>query len=294
MRVLLTGCGGNIGTGLLPRLLAEGHEVICSDLSRPPSLPQNVKFYQIDIQEGFGLEKAAEGVDLILHTPAHHGIHHHIKTDIDFWRLNVQGTFWMFQAAIANNVRKVVFLSSQAWHGHYNKYGFTKVIAEELCEFNRVNHDVSYISIRPHDFTPWGSEWTQRYGARLLYGGVDREDVLDCVMHAVTYLGKEGGGEGDKAIRAVLDATRPDVYTAQDIEGWEKDPKGTCEKVFPGSGKIIEKYGINVSKKPEMVPHTGWEQLGYKATRHFGTFIKEISGMTEDQVKANFCPYQPK
>lgn len=117
-----------------------------------------------------------------------HTIHSRVKTETDFWRLNVDGVFWALQAAREAGVRRLVFLSSMSWHGHYDKYGFTKRIGEELCEYHRRNHGLRYVAVRPGDFTPWGDDYVNGYGARLLYGGVDRDDVLDCVERAVEHL----------------------------------------------------------------------------------------------------------
>jgi nucleoside-diphosphate-sugar epimerase len=156
MKILLTGATGNVGRGMTQRLREAGHELVLYDVNRLPDeeLFRDLEFIQGDAQQGIGLDRAAQGCDLILHTPAWHGIHWGAKTEVDFWRLNVDGTFWMFQAAQAAGIKRVVFLSSQAWHGHYDKYGFTKVIGEELCEYNRRSHGISYVAIRPADFTP--------------------------------------------------------------------------------------------------------------------------------------------
>ncbi len=283
MRILLTGAGGNIGRGLVPRLFDAGHDLVLSDLVRPEGLP-DVPFHQLDVQDGFGLDKAAEGCDLILHTPAWHGIHWNARTEIDFWRLNVQGTFWAFQAALANDVKRFVFLSSQAWHGHYDKYGFTKRVGEELCEYHRHAHGVAYVAVRPADLTPWGTDWPRRYGARLLYGGVDREDVLDSILLSVAYLERGEGG-------VVLDAVRPNAFTADDLEGWEADPLGSCERIFPGSREVVERYGLDVARRPGLSSNAGWAEVGYAPTRHFGTFIEEIRGMDEAEARALVCPY---
>src|SRR6266849_5897403 len=67
---------------------------------------------------GIGFARAAAGCDLILHTPAWHGIHTRQRTEVDFWRLNVDGTFWIFQAAAHAGVKRLVFMSSLAWYGH--------------------------------------------------------------------------------------------------------------------------------------------------------------------------------
>ena len=157
MRVLLTGAGSNVGTGVAVLLRAAGHEVVLSDIDPLPDLEQfaGCEFHQVDVQAGFGLERAIDGCDLLLHTPAWHGIHSRVKTEMDFWRLNVDGAFWAMQAARAAGVTRLVFLSSMSWFFHYEKYGFTKRVGEELCEYHRQNNGMRYIIVRPHDFTPW-------------------------------------------------------------------------------------------------------------------------------------------
>jgi hypothetical protein len=204
----------------------------------------------------------------------------------------VVGTFWAFQAARSAGISRFVFLSSQSWHGHYDKYGFTKRVGEELCEYHRQSNKIRYVSDRPHDLTPWGTDWLNRYGARLLYGGVDREDVLDCVALSVERLVQEPAGEPEGII---VDATRPNVFTAQQVDGWEADPLGRCDRLFPGSRALVEKYDLRIDRKPVVVGELGWQEIGYRPKRHFGTFIEELRGIDaeggEAAVRAITCPY---
>ncbi|MET9023261.1 NAD(P)-dependent oxidoreductase [Actinopolymorpha sp. NPDC004070] len=299
MRILVTGAGSNIGKGIVARLREAGHSLVLSDLVPLPDLPQfaDVPFVQCDIQAGFGLEGAAQGCDLLLHLPAWHGIHSRVKTEADFWRLNVDGTFWALQAARSAGISRLVFLSSQSWHDHYGKYGFTKQVGEELCEYHRRNHGLRYVAIRPHDFTPWGDDYLNRYGARLLYGGVDREDVLGYVEAAVEHLGPELPGGADPE-GLVVDAVRPNVYSEEQVREWEDDPLAACDRVFPGSGDLVKRYGIDVRRRPSVV--AGGEEgagaaIGYTPTRHFGTFLEELRALDAaggpDAVRALTCPY---
>jgi hypothetical protein len=230
---------------------------------------------------------------LILHTPAWHGIHWRDKTEADFWRLNVDGTFWMFQAAQAAGIKRVVFLSSTAWYGHYDKYGFTKRIGEELCEYNRHRHQIRYVAIRPDGFIPWRNFID--YGVSLLYGAVDRDDVLDCIMLAIDKLTPERA-DGAEPEGIAVNALRANGFTAAEIENWEADPLGTCEAIFPGSRRLIEKYKIDIRRKPGIV-HLGESAatLGYAPRRHFGTFLEELSRVDaeggEEAVYAIGCPF---
>lgn len=298
MRILITGAGSNIGKGMIPRLAAAGHDLVLSDLNRLPDAAPfaGLPFVQCDVQAGFGLERAAQGVDLILHLPAWHGIHWNQKTETDFWRLNVDGTFWAFQAAKAAGVTRFVFLSSQAWHGHYDKYGFTKRIGEEICEYNRRSGGVRYVAIRPADLTPWGDDWVNRWGARLLYGGVDREDVLDCVERAVEHLAGPLP-EGAEPEGRIVNAVRPNAYTAEQVEGWEAEPLAASERLFPGSRALIEKYGIRIERRPGLSNYGENDEavIGYHPTRHFGTFLEELRLRDAEDgpeaVRALRCPY---
>ncbi len=299
MRILVTGAGSNVGKGVVARLRAAGHDLVLSDLVPLPDLPQfaGLPFVQCDIQAGFGLEGAAQGCDVLLHLPAWHGIHSGSKTEADFWRLNVDGTFWALQAARSAGITRLVFLSSQSWHDHYGKYGFTKQVGEELCEYHRRNHGLRYVAIRPHDFTPWGEDYLNRYGARLLYGGVDREDVLGYVEAAVEHLAPDlsSGADPDGL---VVDAVRPNAYTEEQVRGWEDDPLATCDRVFPGSRELVERYAIDVRRRPSVV--AGGEEgagvtIGYTPTCHFGTFLDELRELDAaggpDAVRARTCPY---
>lgn len=296
MRILVTGASSNVGRGMIPRLRALGHDLVLSDIVRLPDREpfSGLPFVQCDVQAGFGLERAAHGCDLILHLPAWHGIHWGEKTEIDFWRLNVDGTFWMFQAALGAGIKRLVFLSSQAWHGHYDKYGFTKRVGEELCEYNRRNHGVRYVAVRPADFTPWGNDYVNRYGARLLYGGVDREDVLECVTCSVQKLAGAPGEEEPEGI--IANAVRPNAFTGEGIADWERDPVQASERIFPGSSELVEKYGISIARKPGLSDlGAGAATIGYTPQHHFGTFLQELRRLDaeggEAAVRAVKCPY---
>jgi nucleoside-diphosphate-sugar epimerase len=285
MKILLTGANSNVGRGMIPRLTASGHTLVLSDINPPPDREPFLghPFVQADVQIGVGLERAAIGCDAILHLPAWHGIHWNAKTEADFWRLNVDGTFWMFQAAQTAGIKKVIFLSSQAWHGHYDKYGFTKRIGEELCEYNRQRHQIHYIAIRPADFTPWRDYL--HFGTRLLYGGVDREDVLDCIEASVNYSGDES---------FFVNAVKANAFTDTQTEHWEANPSDACEAIFPGSKALLEKYSLEIARRPQ-ISNAAESPLGWMPKRHFGTFLSEIlqqeSQLGEAAVKALLCPY---
>jgi nucleoside-diphosphate-sugar epimerase len=296
MRILVTGAGGNLGIGIVARLHAAGHDLVLSDLNPLPddSPFTGLEFVQCDVQAGFGLERAVQGCGLLLHLPAWHGVHSRVKTEADFWRLNVDGFFWALQAARTSGVSRLIFLSSMAWHDHYGKYGFTKQVGEELCEYHRRNHGLRYVAIRPADFTPWGNDYLNRYGARLLYGGVDREDVLDCVERAVSHLARDLPA-GHEPEGLVVNAVRPNAFTESQLNGWEDDPVAACERLFPHSRALVERYAINIARRPVIVDNLGADAIGYAPQRHFGTFLQDLRKLHDEGGEGAFqgvsCPY---
>lgn len=278
MRVLIIGASGNVGTGIT-EILRDRHQVVLYDLNQTTT---DLPFFQGDVQIGWNLLPAAEGCDVIVHTAAWHGIHSRFKTESDYWRLNIDGTFHMFQAAIQQDVQKIIFLSSMSMYNRYSKYGLTKVIGEELCEYYWRNHGLRYIALRPGNFTPWKSFID--YGARFLYGGVDRRDVLQCVMTAV---------EDESVTNDWFHVQSESGLTEQDIEDWDKNPLGVLERRFPGSVALISKYEIGLERKPVITDIRKTEEiLGWKPRHDFATFLEELEELDrKDAVHQQACDY---
>lgn len=179
MHILITGAGGNLASGIIAPL-ASRHELRLADVV-PVETPH--EFLLADVRDPDALIAAAGGIDVIVHTPAWHGIHLSSRREREFWELNVGGTFNLFQAADANDVRKVVWMSSQSVHANDTIYGVTKIVGEELCQFYHRVHGIRCIMLRAADFTPY--RITKQYGERLLRDGVDRRDVQQAAILAV-------------------------------------------------------------------------------------------------------------
>ena len=289
MRILITGAAGNVGTGMSERLAAAGHELVLTDIAEP-HVSVTHRFVRCDLLTGDGLDAASEGCDLVLHTAAWHGIHLSSKSPVDFWRLNVDGTFLVLEAARTAGIDRLVFLSSLAWHDRYGTYGFTKVVGEELCEQQRRTRGLRYVAVRPGDFTPWGDNFI-RYGSRLLYGGVDRDDVLDCVALAVERLVADGG-RSDEAEAIVVNAVRANAFREDELDGWERDPLAACERIFPGSAALVGRYAIDISRRPVVVdPGDAEQTIGYVPRTHFGTFLQQLAALDPQAVAEQRCPY---
>jgi nucleoside-diphosphate-sugar epimerase len=113
MKVLVTGAGGNLARVVVPALAAAGHTPRLLDV-RPIDTAHEL--FQGDLRSPDDLARAVDGVDAVVHAAALHGIHRGHWRPRDFWAINVDGTFNLYEAAAAK-VAKVVLASSMAVYG---------------------------------------------------------------------------------------------------------------------------------------------------------------------------------
>lgn len=261
MKILITGASGNAGSGAAEALNSR-HEIRLSDVvPMKTSLP----FYQADVREAGALDQASEGVDVIVHVPAFHGIHMGKHSEQEFYDLNITGTFQMFQSAIRNKVRRVVWLSSMSIYGK-NFYSYTKKIGEQMCQFYNEQHGIEVIMLRPADFTPYRD--MIHYGQRMLHGGVDRRDVIRAVALAV---------ECDRKFDA-YHIIRQDSFTEEDVKAYSGSPVDVWNKFYPGAKEIIETYQLKLPSQISVADLSKERyELGYEPEYNFGTFIKEFT-----------------
>ncbi len=263
MRVLITGAGGNLAGGLI-ELLEGRHELRLSDVE-PMTTPHD--FVQADVRRREQLMPAAQGIDVIVHTPAWHGIHRSSRSESEFWDLNVDGTFNMFQAAVAHGVPKVVWMSSASVRSRDNIYGLSKVIGEEVCQFYHRVHGIRCVMLRPGDFTPYRNR--KQYGERLLRGGVDRRDVHQAAALAV---------DNETVACEAFPISREDPFGPNEIEAWPNDPAAVLERYVPQARLLVDRYGLDL---PEHVncPDVAMskQRLGYQPRYNFITFLRELA-----------------
>jgi nucleoside-diphosphate-sugar epimerase len=243
-------------------LTASQHEVRLSDVV---PLETTLPFYQADVRQEGALNKAADGVEVILHTPAYHGIHSGTRTEKEFYDLNITGTFHMFQAAVLNKVRRVVWMSSGAVFGN-GWYGYTKKIGEQMCEYFHQKHGIEVIMLRPSGFVP--PRDVRHYGEKMLNIGVDHRDVLQAVVLAV---------ETDRQFGAYR-IVRQDPFTLVDRQEYSKAPIEVWEKAYPGAREIIENYNLKLPVQLSTADQSiEQSELGYQPRYNFGTFIQEFT-----------------
>jgi len=159
MKVLVIGGSGFIGSRLLDVLVERGHEVTNFDRAiRPDS---TVACVEGDVRSVAELTAASAGHDAIVNLAAEH------RDDVQplsrYTEVNVDGAAAVAEAAVANDITRIVFTSSVAVYGldkvnpaedwqpePFNEYGRTKLLAEGVFSaWAEAGDDRSLAIIRP-------------------------------------------------------------------------------------------------------------------------------------------------
>ena len=104
MKVLLTGGTGLIGRALLPRL-DKKYEIRIFGRTKPEP---KYEFIKGELENSTDVQKATRDIEAVIHLGAVLAGQDPIKT-ID---VNVKGTLNVLEAAVKNNVKRIVFASS--------------------------------------------------------------------------------------------------------------------------------------------------------------------------------------
>lgn len=107
-RVLVTGGTGALGTELVPRLVAAGHEVRVLTRRERPDLPAGVAGVRGDLRTGEGLDEAAAGIDVIAHLASGTG---GVPSYRKARRTDLEGTERLLVAAKRSGSPHLVYIS---------------------------------------------------------------------------------------------------------------------------------------------------------------------------------------
>lgn len=151
MKILVTGATGFIGSRLVEALTGHGFQV--NVLVRSPhkidaQINENVNIFQGDVLDTEKINLAMKDCDAVFHLAAFAGIWS--KDVLLPYKINVTGTKNVLEAAVNNQIRKVVFTSSAGTlapssgnvpvdentplpPGYHTDYERSKLQAEQLC-----------------------------------------------------------------------------------------------------------------------------------------------------------------
>lgn len=139
--VLITGGTGTFGSGFVSRLLEipEVKKIII--LSRDEFKQHHMqrefddprlRFFLGDVRDLSRLQRAFHGVDIVVHAAALKQVPAVEYNPLEAIKTNILGTQNVIDAALDNNVEKVLFISSDKAVHPVNLYGATKLCAERI------------------------------------------------------------------------------------------------------------------------------------------------------------------
>ena len=183
MRILVAGGAGFIGSHLVERLLADGHNVVILDdfndyydpkikRANIAAVSKDVRVHDVDLRDA---QKVAsvfrnEKFDAILHLAARAGVRPSIQQPQLYYDTNVAGTLHLLEGARTSGVERFIFASSSSVYGaaktvpfseeeHLTQtlspYAATKIAGEFLCSTYSHLYKMRIVALRY--FTVYGA-----------------------------------------------------------------------------------------------------------------------------------------
>jgi UDP-glucuronate 4-epimerase len=182
MKILVTGGAGFIGSHLVEKLLADGHEVgILDDFNDfyDPQIKRGniaafagqVMVHQVDLRDAQAVRGVFHGerFDTVVHLAARAGVRPSIAQPQLYYDANVNGTLHLLEAARALGIERFIFASSSSVYGlaktvpfsedlHLTQtvspYAATKIAGEFLCSTYSHLYKMRVVALR--FFTVYG------------------------------------------------------------------------------------------------------------------------------------------
>jgi UDP-glucuronate 4-epimerase len=183
MRALVTGGAGFIGSHLVEKLLAAGHEVSILDdfndfydprIKREniAGVTKDIRVHDLDLRDGPSVADLFrhERFDVVAHLAARAGVRPSIQSPELYYETNVRGTLHLLEGARIAGVERFIFASSSSVYGvskvvpfsedlHLTQtispYAATKIAGEFLCSTYSHLHKMRVVALR--FFTVYGA-----------------------------------------------------------------------------------------------------------------------------------------
>ena len=175
MRILVTGGAGFIGSNVVDRFLADGHEVaVLDNLSSGPraNVSARARFFEADVRDAAAVRRAFESFrpEIIDHHAAQIDVRKSVENPEFDAEVNILGSLNLFQAAVAAGTRKVIYASTGgALYGEgrtlpadedhpinpESPYGASKHAVEHYLYLYKLTHGLDYTVLRyPNVYGP--------------------------------------------------------------------------------------------------------------------------------------------
>ncbi len=195
MRVIVTGGAGFIGSHIIDRLQAGGHECAALDnlsTGARENLPAGVPLYEVDIRDGEAVARTF--VDFrpqwVCHQAAQMSVSRSVREPQFDAEVNIMGTLNLLQQSVAQQVERFVFASSGGvLYGDVHEpapentpanpispYGIAKLVGELYLKFYAAEHGLTTVAMRYANVygprqNPHGEAGVVAIFCQKMYGG---------------------------------------------------------------------------------------------------------------------------
>ncbi len=290
-RYLITGGAGFIGSNIAHALIGRGESVrILDDFSTGRSrnlagIDDRVEIVRGDLRDPEAVERAAHGVEIILHQAALNSNPRSVKEPEATNAVNVGGTVLLLEAARKARVRRLVYASSSSVYGELSPvlpktedlpllpkapYGVSKLAAELYCRVFSQVYGLETVSLRY--FNVFGprqhpdSEYAAvipRFLRRMMAGQRpviygDGEQSRDFTPVANVVAANLCAAEGTQGIGEVFNVACGRASTLNQLVGWLNDALGTVlAPIYEAPRRADVRHSYASIRKAE-------ELLGYR------------------------------
>ncbi len=266
LKAIVTGGAGFIGSHIVDRLLADGHEVTVIDnfsTGRPENLAhqkshRNLQVIGADVNDTAAISQYFEDADWVFHLAALADIVPSIQHPEKYFRSNVDGTFNVLELCREKGVKRFIYAASSSCYGIPDKYptpetaeirteypyAMTKYLGERMVLHWGKVYKLPVVSMRFFNVYGPRSRTSGTYGAVF---GVFLAQKLKGLPFTIV-----GDGTQTRDFTFVTDVVDACVMAA--------DSDLTCEVMNVGSGgtysvnRLIELLGgkevVHIPKRP--------------------------------------------
>lgn len=169
-KVVVTGGTGWLGGAVVKALLGRGHTVVAADVAVDPAFAALAKVepaltaVSVDLADAAGISALLMGVkpDAIVHCAAIVGVANCAVNPAKAYRVNVEGTVNLFEAACLAGIKRVVNVSTEETYGDFRSpvigedhpqnptsiYGATKLASEQIGRVYARQYGMECIDVR--------------------------------------------------------------------------------------------------------------------------------------------------
>lgn len=284
IKVLVTGSSGYLGNEISLLLNSSGnYETVGFDLQ-----PGNCTHLTGSLTNWETVKEITKGIDMIVHTASLHAPHVQAHPREKFVDTNIKGTLYLLEAALLNNVQKLVYTSTTSLYGNSlvdeqkavwvteelptlprDIYDITKIAAENLCQDFFDSDRLQTSSLRVSRF------WKEPIVDKVFYRMYRGLDVRDAAFAHKLVL--------DQNLEAfeAFNISAQSIFSEEDVQALKNDLEPLLSQRVPLLAGVYRSKNWALPNEIDRVYviDKARRMLGYQPRYNIKELIEEVSAM---------------